>query len=698
MDMSLVQFLKYGALNIIWLLYALLVGMLGRVAFRRIENYFKLDLSKVPSLNNIFFKGLLYVGVGFFILGVLSIPFYIFNWSSFIYTILVWLLLVGAMTHEIVIFIKYYKEQNKKTIISFSISKKNLILYITIIAFLIFLVSDFIFSVWHGANFSDGSDMYVHFARIFDISNDTFSIKDGFLRGVDEVRYAINFLYAFFIPLTKPLELMGVNQIPIGFSAHFIFRVLQMLAAGAFTFFVVKENVTVNQRGVYVLSFFAILATFFINHFSWANYPNVVVFAWYVILFVGGVLIYKKNTKTLGLLLLLLSAILIAGTHPTYALMASIYVVASRVLIMIIQLFMGGVNRKKTIKETSINITLIIATAILMAPSVFAYMTPNNMSGMAMETEGGAMSSSVLGVEIINPVSGIIGWSNNVGIVGSILFVMSALGLCFLFYLLYKKPSITSVQYIGMILFVLFTTANPLFMLVAEKAGIPWWLLLRFSSANIFITYQVFLVFGLYLIYLAPRFFDRNMVLRLATKSLSCILILVCITSLVSQARLTYATATQHGLDNSTAASGVFNVMRDELLPFLPSDKEVLILSTSYISYYLPLIAPKASVLSIDALHMPPAAAGDYRESCQQNLLLDVGNGESLRSLGVDYVILDEWQQDDMFNSQLETLRNDKINFTEIHIGDIFVIFKVNDGASRQSIVECSKFLEIERQ
>lgn len=689
MDMTIIQYGKYVILNFAWIMYFICIALLGRLSIQIVENTLKINIMKNSVFKNIFLRILVYTGTGVSILGIISIPFYILNLSSSIFVVLVWGLMLMALAISLYQSARKYKNYPNTINVTIPKTTMQLIFAIAIAILLIFFVIDAAFSVWHGAFYADGSDLYVHYARIFDISEGIFSIKDGFLVGVDEVRYAINFLYTLFIPIVKPLEIIGVNPISIGFSGHLIFRIIQMLAAGALAVFVLKENLNLDKFKIGTLAILAIIATFCVTHFSAANYPNKLVLAWYVFLFIGGILVYRKKDYVAGIFLLVLGVILIAGTHPTYALMAAIYLIGCRVLVVVVDLIR---KNKKELYNTKLNLLFIGAGVFLAIPSVLAYLSPNHMSAHALEIESGSYGMSLGGINIINPLPGIIGEAN-----GGIATIVALMGLITLVVLLLRKWKNYNIQYFGMIFFVVFTVSNPLFMLIAEKAGVPYWLLLRFSSINIIALYQILFIFGVYSIIMIPKILSLKGRSKTIARGISFVLVAIILSSLLYNAKNTYSEAYQYGQKNNTAVSEVYRIMREEVEPVLPKDKEIVVLATSYVSYYMPQILPNASVISIDPLHMPPGADGQSREDCQTTLLEKVTDADSLRSAQIDYIVIDSWQPQEVFERQLKELRGDEGNFAELFKGSVYAVFKVNSGESRQSIESCTKFINTER-
>lgn len=679
-------------LNLAWCLYLVGVGVVGWLVLYFLNKKYKLNFAKPKFLKeNAFYNILLSFAFGVLTLGVLSMPFYLFNWSSWVYTTMVFVLIGLSLVFAVKVYLPRIFEKLKllKKGVKVTLNYK----IIAILVVLAFIAFDFVLAVWNGALYADGSDIYVHYSRVFDIINSgRFTIRDGFLLGVDEVRYAFNFIYALFVPLMSMTSKVGASLIDTGFAAHAAFRAIQALAAGALSFSLLSYCAKLKRLQVWIYSLLGVVMTFSFYHFFSANYPNNIVFAWFVLLFIGMTVAYSTKFTKEGLWMLVFIAVLSAGTHPTYALIAAVFLFVVYVLLWLVWLIKNKLWFQPA-KLFGFEFWMTVLTCfILISSSLFAYLQPNNLTEASKLIESQNANLNIFGVNVFPPLPELI--DNQTAVVS----VLSILGTVAFLFLAWNKSWELGLMVSVMTFFVLITSSNPLFVFVMQRLGLPYWLIRRFNALNIIRFYRVYLVFGFVGLFKSVDYINRKLKIKPAVKmAMRCLITGVVVLSVLSIAKVglgTVKSAVHYGSLNHDAIK-IYSLMESQVRPYLKGE-DSLILSTQYTSYYLPLISP-VKVIYIDSNHTPPTAAALQREQCQNFLLDNLGEGEAVSALGVKYIVLDNFQPDELYSRQVAKLRSLPEFYRELSVGGTYAVFEVVTQQKSPAPV-CSEYLEIESE
>ena len=224
------------------------------------------------------------------------------------------------------------------------------------------LLTDALASLWIGASVSEGSDTYVHLAKINLLLDGRFTLDDPFFghNGVVESRYHVNLLLGLYALGAHVTHITALQVWDYSFA---FWRMLGWLSMFA-TAWVVLPKV-VRWRWSYIV--LACVPFLYVYKFYTASYPNRVAGIWFTLIIIGLYRLFRKNDPVL----LLVGSVLVALTHPTYAVIAFGFYALISVVMLILRQF-----RKAHI------LPLIAASLITLAPVALTLSYPNNMSDL----------------------------------------------------------------------------------------------------------------------------------------------------------------------------------------------------------------------------------------------------------------------------------------------------------------------------
>lgn len=678
--------LTYVPLSLWWLGYIFVVMLIGWAAWSACLAMAGRRWKTLPALDNPWLTALVWMMSGVATIGLVSVPFYLFGGSAGWFTIGVALLtfIAAGLLGKQLWRGRSRLEASLRRLIGrgyqVSITAHSLLVMICSVLLLGFVIADGVFSMVRLSHLADGSDANVHLSRVVDMTENGFSIRDGFMQGIDETRYAINFIYTLFIPVTTTAAAVGVAPYEIAAVTPVFFRSLQMLAIGALAFGVMQLLLGKRKGAValaYSASAAAVVVGMLLNHFAYSFYPNIVVFTWYVVLFFALLWQSDDRRRQLSYLLLGLSAVTIAGTHATYAIMAGLLIALVRGVY-----FVEDLVRRRSPFTTELWVS-VAAVVVLLLPGVFVFLQPNLMTEQAINTESAIASVELFGVRVFPPRLGLTQstlW-NSVQLIGTLGLIVVGFRRSF-------RAGVLVAIVLGISLI---TASNPLFVSVMNAAHIPYWVMSRFPSLNIFLTYSLPIVFGLIFVGMGASWLARHWPQRRSVALLAGGGTLVVI-GLIGISIMGFGLATQRRSQefmrfNYTALE-TFRRLDREVMRHIGNRQ--LVLASHYTSYYLPVVKP-STVVYTDALHMPPGGDAGNRQQCQNQLFAQLDRPEVVRGAGIQWVVVDPYGGEEVTEERLAALRRHPGDYTEVLEPGIYRVFRVQPGSAETTAV-CKRF------
>lgn len=316
------------------------------------------------------------------------------------------------------------------------------------------LAADALASLWIGASISENSDTYVHLAKINLLLDGHFTLDDPFFghNGVVESRYHVNLLLGLY---ALGAHIAHVSALQVWDYSFAFWRLLGWLSMFA-TAWVFLPKV-VRWRWSYLV--LAAVPFMYAYKFYTASYPNRVAGIWFVLVIIGLLRLFRKKDPTL----LIVGSILVALTHPTYAIIAFGFYALISVAMLLFRKF-----RKAHI------IPLIISSLIVLAPVALTLSYPNNMSDLTF-ADSPITLDTFHGLSFLN---------TNTSPEDALMWLFFGGSVIGYGYIIWKtKGRIRTLMAASMIIYFGLIAYNaPL--LALTKESIPLWLIARFQEFN----------------------------------------------------------------------------------------------------------------------------------------------------------------------------------------------------------------------
>ncbi len=606
------------------------------------------------------------LAAGFLVMTVVAVPMYLLHLPAIVFTASYCVLLVLAVwfvvrwcwrairTHDLIINLK---------------SRALLIALLCFVPLTAVLLMDYAFSLYVGAQLAEGSDSYVHVAKIVTLLHHGFSIDDGFLAGVAESRYHINIVHALYV---VPAQLFGIEPVQVWRWSLAFFRLAQWVALFALFEFVLQELLHRTRRvALRAAAIMTIVTIAFLSARTFlfvANYPDKVVSLW-ITLFVLLLFVRERLTISRGVAYALYgAALLITATHPTYALMTALFMMlftAVRTLVM------------RQLQKAYL-LSAAIVVVILMAGPFVTVLFPSRMTDFAFNF-GDFSTLHVLHTTILKPY--IPGFD-----FGLLLDSLAFAGYGALLYAVRKNKGLAALV-ASLLIFLTVTAFDPLFMLAVGKE-LPLWLVARFGAMNVLAPLGPLL--GAFVLggYLAKRVRVPRAVASIAWTGVAVVVCAVVLqTGKTSYHNFYKATKSiDHGYTDFMLRTA------KDLGPVIPNGS--MVVANLGDSYFLPATIP-VHVVAIYEAHATPVAASTERLQCLGRLQTDLSPGD-LAAVKADYVVLAPW---DARFDRLHMIVQEHDYFHYVHRGPDYLVYKVDRKrlpAEKQS-GPCVEYQRIER-
>lgn len=641
----LVPYLSTGLALVYWASLAVIGFAALRFTWKK---YFK--AAKVDGVtDNPFLLIILSFGASVVMFGVASLPLYALQLPAIVYTVIYLGALLGAVVYLMSMVAGALAKKRSVTISGW----RFWLAFTAGLSLVGILVFDYVVSTYFGAQFAEGSDTYVHVAKILSIWQYGFSIDDGFLEGVAETRYHFNAIYPLYLPI---IQLGHVTPADAWNVSTGFFRFIQWITAGALMTVVARRLLRLDSKcslwlGV-VATVAAVAAVGGSRFMHVAMYPNTIENIWLVLLVVGLFLVVDSHRK-LGVAMSYMAALLITLTHPTYALMAALFVAL---------LFAGsliGYWVKLYRLDGRYLLTLGGLFVILMLSPVITILFPDRMTDASFDF-GNFKSIEVLGVDILpvalpdTPLS--------------VLFAtISLIGYGFIVARLWvQKKYQLLIAVLALVLFVYLLVNNPMFMAIVGDI-LPLWLLARFGAMNVLSL--IIIPVGLYTIGLGVlRLVGKRELFR---KVLICASIVIAVTGLGLSALRGYKSF----YDNTKAIDHGY-------LDFVHRTQQTLggvfqpgsvVIANLGDSYFLPASLP-IKVIAVHAAHATPEADSANRLLCQEELYAGLFDNRLVATTGARYIVVAKW--DAQYNGLIAKLSQDAM-YRHIKDTPDFMVYEI---------------------
>jgi hypothetical protein len=603
------------------------------------------------------------------ILGVFSVILYIFKLPAFVYTVFYLALLIVSITYGTQPFISFLRKKYTIRINGLSFWVPATI----VVGAILLLLIDYCISTLFGAQFAEGSDSYVHVARILSITQYGFIIDDSFLRGVVESRYHFNAIYALYVPIVQLLKIIPADawSLSVGF-----FRLIQWIALGALAYFMSHRYLIKDRKIAYYFSVSAVIIAmtmFGASHLMHvAMYPNKVVFLWQILLMIG-LLLHFDNHQRLGSSIAIMSAALITLTHPTYSLMTAIFICLALAGLLVCYIFGRNTSNKRFVLLMS-----LLLFVLMVSPIITAFF-PNRMTAGSFNF-GDFTTTSIFGIKIL------ILWIPET-VKEWLIAIIQILGYSYLLFKLWRSKKIAVFTIcLVLILFTYLTINNPAFMVIVQ-GKLPIWLLARFGAMNVF--QFISLPLGLYVLCIGIYHIVKSSYWRYVVGGIVLLAFMIySVFGLANSYRNLYS-ATK-GIDHGYLEF-IHRTSNTLGNTFKPGS---LVVANLGDSYFFPASLP-VKVVAIHEAHATPDAASKERLACQAQLFSTLFDKGLLRTIQADYIVLAKW--DLQYKALVERLNMDQ-SFKRIQETQEYMVYKIVNYGQTKVIEQspCYKYQKIE--
>ncbi|HJQ09262.1 MAG TPA: hypothetical protein VJ836_07325 [Candidatus Saccharimonadales bacterium] len=484
-----------------------------------------------------------------------------------------------------------------------------------------------------GGYLADGTDSFVHMAKIQQIAGSELTIADGFIQGTVESRYHVNILHVLYAVLVRATD---ISVFEVWRLSYPFFLLAAYAAIYAIAWYFMPS--TWKRGWPYLIGALSFLLT--AGFWRTANYPNEVVLLW-ITIFIIGLARFMKHKEGWGLLVL--GALLVAMTHPTYSLMAAAY------LGWFILVY-GIVEKKAALALLVERYKMLAFTAVaLIAPVLFSLTFPNRMTEDTfnyIEPNRPAPLLEYGPLAILNPpILQHNGWAQIV------LWTASIAGLVWL--LIRAKTRLHKVLIATLATFYAVIAYNPLVVTVLSE-HMPAWMIQRFSYLNRLSL--IFVVVGLVVIgsLLLHRYVGKKWRL----------IVVGCASALLL-------------LPTMQLQVGALRAQNESHIRFLRSLNELrpqlegqTVFASQAISFMVPGAIPDTHVVWLPETNATPVANMEKRIQCGAELGLSLGLRD-LRQAGVTRVLIGAWEKERYLTAKT------KDYLTQIGGSEHFIVMKV---------------------
>lgn len=505
----------------------------------------------------------------------------------------------------------------------FRLKGQTVLAKLIFVLFIVFIIVDYILAIEAKSHAALGSDTYVHLSRIVAILSQGMTIESGFFRDIPEVGYHVNLIYALY---AVPAQLFSLSPSVVWEHSYSFFRFMQWTAIFSLAWYActhwIKER-AYALLGASLAGLFAV--AYFTEAFFIAVYPNQIVNMWLILLILA--LSQYEYRHKIAAIPAFMAAFLIAMTHPTYSLMAGIFVG----LIFIIKWLL----QRKELTGKALTSTLKVyggLILVLFVSPIRSALFPNHMSEKGFTLM--AFPTIDLGPLAIKQPQLFYH-----GAIGTVIFVLSIIGFFFLLYKLWSQKRQWAVIFAAIAFFPLMVYVPFTFSVL--EAVLPLWFIDRFTAINV-INY-IAAPIGVYAVVATAQALARRNsgVPGWITAKKTGVIMATVIIVLLSAYYMSYAPSrvmkyreqNQHYYSFMDRTYAQFkDILTDEKM----------VVAHQGDSYFLASILP-IDVVGIEEGHTTPSADAVNRSLCQK-YVIDSLRYTDLKAVDADYVVLSTYE------------------------------------------------------
>ncbi len=538
---------------------------------------------------------------------------------------------------------------------------------------------DFLLSFMTKAYALLDGDTYYHMTRVVSMLSSGFVIDSGFFSGVPDASYHNNLVYALYATAAKILNL---DPMTIWSYSQGIFRLMQWLAIytlGYTVFRVVMGVVSRKKAVLYSLASVIVSMVIFVYYFYVAVYPSQIANLWFITLFVGCLLLLVKERLIIGGVIVTISSILLGFTHPTYALIASGF--------LVFWLLVRLVFERHSISKSQLYVYFSAIVILLVSPIVTKLM-PSHITD-AQSAIGNTEVWTFLGLSMKS-----LGALVPVALEQWLVLILSLIGLVYIGYVSRRKTRF-NVLILSLILFPYFVLYFPPVFTLASHI-LPVWVLERFVAIDVlrFIlpTIGVVALSNLTVLLLRKHTSFLGKAHYSLVQSVSMVIMMVVLALVL--APVNYQSLFKYEADNDYSYEYI-DTLRKSIANAVPAGARIL--SDPLHSYTVPALMP-VNVIAVSIGHSTTAADTENRIKCQQEML-STFRYVDLHYTGVDYILISYNMKD--FQNQYNALIGSA--YVERIVDDgVYALFRVDKSFTDYSpgdtvTHECLQFTQEER-
>lgn len=550
----------------------------------------------------------------------------------------------------------------------FKFSGQVTIVKIISILLIAILVADFSIALYLRSHALMDTDTYYHMTRVLEMSaSGFFNINSGFYTGVFDASYHANLIYLMY---TIPVRIFNLDPLTVWSYSYGFFRLIQWLAIFTLAYSVCNWWIKITNDKLLYASLSTILAiSLFSFHFFIAPYPNQIAVAW-LIAFVMSVMYYSARSNRVGIFTMALAGLLISATHPTYAMVATMFI---SFFALLMAMKNEGTLREKIRKTYE----YLIPVPLLMIAPIITKTFPSNPTDTQLSI-GDSSTWDFWGFSMSNPLelSGMLP-------VQWLAFILGCLGLIYLI-LKTKNGSNGKLIVLAVVLFPLIILYVPV-VFTLLKVILPIWVLDRFTAMNVFSFILPFfgIMCGLHALYNLIGAINLNNIFSSKLTRMGMLSGVVCLTAGVA-ALATIPQLVQYDNLNNYAYDSTERFRKD-LVNVIPPESRIL--SDPLLSYTLPAVIP-VDVIAVASGHSTMMADTKNRILCQE-YLLNTMDSLSLTATGVDFVVLPTY--DPQFIAR-QRMADENLQLMRVFKSADYSIYKFNNVQVKDGAAESAPF------
>lgn len=512
------------------------------------------------------------------------------------------------------------------------------------------LLGDFLLGIYVGADMMLGADTFFHLSRIVSILNRGFNIQSGAYKGLVEAAYGYNVVYALYV---IPAYLFHFFPAQVWKESFAFFRVMEWSAIFTLAWYICKYWLKDKRNTLLAASLATIFAVIVLSaDFFTVGYPHLLAVGW-LILFVIGVSFYDSGGKKASALPAFLAAFLLGLTHPTYALVAALFLG----MLFVVR----AITDRSFLKNKRALLVYLGWFAVLLAAPVHTEVYPSRLTYAQYYLLDHFPTIKVLGWTIKRPLF-------TLTFPGVLLDCLGILGFWYLVIKLWRSKQQWAMA-ASLVLFFAVIVYEPIGLHILHSK-LPYWVIASFPTMNVIALVSVPL--GVYaLVDLASQFGGRLVPLERTLRQTSGNIIGGVAVLLLAVYGSSVAQIPQYKDRHDAKVGYDLTAQTYNSLHNVVAGNEPIVVADQHFSYLLPSAVP-VKVIAVEVGHSNSMADFTDRAACEEQLL-DHFNYADLKAVDAKYVVLTVWDSPDQ-----KRAASASSYLTEVAHTKYFVAYKVN--------------------